>query len=222
MFGLEPKTAEELREIDHRCVWDYKIPTLLLMEHAGKGAAETAVQMNPNRRQTVIIAGKVNNGGDGFVVARFLRLWSVPVKIWIIGSEGYRKSSAPWYNHQIAKHMGIPIAHLMNELQKPELRKDINAAGLIVDAMLGTGLSGEVREPYGSIIDLINDSGNKVLAIDVPSGLNADTGEPLGKAVRATRTVSFVAPKHGFDTEQGREYCGEITLVDIGVPPELL
>ena len=86
---MEPKTAEELREIDHRCVWDYKIPTLILMEHAGKGAAETAVQMNPNRRQTVIIAGKGNNGGDGFVVARFLRLWSVPVKIWIIGSEGY-------------------------------------------------------------------------------------------------------------------------------------
>jgi hydroxyethylthiazole kinase-like uncharacterized protein yjeF len=219
---LKPKTAEELQEIDHRCVWDYKIPTLLLMEHAGKSAAGIALEMNPNRRQTVVIAGRGNNGGDGLVVARFLKLWKLPVKVWIIGSEGYRKSSAPWYNHQIAKHMGIPIAHLMSESQMPELRKDINTAGLIVDAMLGIGLSGEVREPYAGIVRLVNGSGNRVLAIDVPSGLNADTGEPMGTAVRATRTVTFVAPKHGFDTEQGREYCGEITLVDIGVPPELL
>jgi NAD(P)H-hydrate epimerase len=219
---LKPKTAEELREIDHRCVWDYKIPTLILMEHAGKGAAQVAMEMNPNRRQAVVITGKGNNGGDGFVVARFLRLWNVPVKIWIIGSEGYRKSSAPWYNHQIAKHMGIPIAHMMNESQMPELRKDLNTAGLIVDAMLGIGLSGEVREPYKGIIQLINESGNRVLAIDVPSGLNADTGEPMGTAVRATRTVTFVAPKPGFETEPGSEHCGEVTVQDIGVPPELL
>jgi NAD(P)H-hydrate epimerase len=219
---LKPKTADEIKEIDHKCVWDFKIPSLLLMEHAGKGAARIAAEMNPNRRQTVVIAGKGNNGGDGFVAARFLRLWNFPVKIWMIGAEGYRKSSAPWYNHQIAKHMGIPIAHLMSEIQVPELKKDINTAGLIVDAMLGIGLSGEVRKPYLGIIELINESGNKVLAVDVPSGLNADTGEPMGTAVRAMRTVTFVAPKPGFETEEGREYCGEVTVVDIGVPPELL
>jgi NAD(P)H-hydrate epimerase len=220
---LKAKTAEELREIDHRCVWDYKIPTLLLMEHAGRGAAQVAMGMNPSRRQTVIVAGRGNNGGDGLVVARFLRLAKIPAKVWLIGAaSGFPKSSAPWYNLQIVKHLGIPLVHFLSDTQFPELKRDLRNAGLIVDAMLGTGLSGEVRPPYSRIIGSINDSGARVLAIDVPSGLDADTGEPLGAAVKASKTVTFVAPKPAFETEQGREYCGEVVVVDIGVPPELL
>jgi NAD(P)H-hydrate epimerase len=220
---VKPKTAEELKDIDHRCIWEFRIPALLLMEHAGRGAAQVAMAMNPARRQTVVIVGKGSNGGDGLVIARFLRLANFPVKVWLVGAaSGFRKSSAPWYNHQIVKHMGIPIVHFMDESQLPELKKDICNAGLIVDALLGIGLSGEVRQPYAGIIRMINDSGTRVLAVDVPSGLNADTGEPMGHAVKATKTVTFVAPKTGFETEQGRECCGEVILVDIGVPPELL
>jgi NAD(P)H-hydrate epimerase len=220
---LEPKTAEELKEIDHRCIWEYKIPTLLLMEHAGRGAAQVAMEMNPSRRQTLIIIGSGNNGGDGLVVARFLRLANFPVKVWLLGpASGYQKSSAPWYNHQIVKHMGIPITYLMDDSQLPELKKDISTAGLVIDAMLGIGLSGDVRQPYAAIIKMTNEFGERVLAIDVPSGLDSDTGEPKGVAVRAAKTVTFVAPKPGFETEEGREYCGEVILVDIGVPPELL
>lgn len=220
---MKAKTAEELKDIDHRCVWEYRIPTLILMEHAGKGAAQVAMEMNPGRRQVVIIAGKGNNGGDGLVMARFLRLWNVPVRIWLAGGAGgYSKSSAPWYNLQMVKHLGIPLVHLMDDSQLPEMKKDIVNAGLVVDAMLGIGLSDEVRQPYTWVIKTINESGNRVLAVDVPSGLDADTGKPLGVAVRATRTVTFVAPKLGFETEEGREYCGDVTIVDIGVPPELL
>lgn len=220
---LEPKTAEEIKEIDHRCVWEYKIPSLILMEHAGSGAAQVAMEMNPSRRQTVIIVGKGNNGGDGLVVARFLRMANFPVKVWILGSASdYRKSSAPWYNHQMIKHLGIPITYLMDDSQLPELKKDISTAGLVIDAMLGIGLSGDVRQPYKAVIDMTNEFSQKVLAIDVPSGLDSDTGEPKGVAIRATKTVTFVAPKPGFVTEQGREYCGEVIIMDIGVPPELL
>ena len=220
---MKAKTAEELKEIDRRCVWDYRIPTLLLMEHAGRGAAQVAIQMNPARRQTVIVAGKGNNGGDGLVVARFLRFARIPVKVWLLGAaSGLPRTSAPWYNLQMVKHLGIPLVHFMDASQMPELRKDIRNAGLIVDALLGTGVSGEVRQPYREIIGMINESGNRVLAIDVPSGLDADTGEPLGIAVRATKTATFAALKTGFATAQSREHCGEIILVDIGVPPELL
>jgi hydroxyethylthiazole kinase-like uncharacterized protein yjeF len=219
----KPRTAEELKEIDHKCVWNYRIPTLLLMEHAGEGAAEVAARMNPSRRQTVVICGKGNNGGDGLVVARFLRLASFPVKVWQLGGvAAYSKNSAPWYNLQIVKHLGIPLVHFMDTDQMRELKRDMGNAGLIVDAMLGIGLSGEVREPYAGIIRAINESGSRVLALDVPSGLNADTGETLGVAVKADKTVTFVAPKHGFETENGREHCGEVILVDIGVPRELL
>ena len=217
------KTAEELKEIDRRCVWDYRIPALLLMENAGRGASEMAKEINPSRRQTVILVGKGNNGGDGLVVARFLRFWKVPVKVWMIGaSKGYRKNSAPWYNHQIVKRLGIPIEHYMGEAQSAAIRKDVSNAGLIVDAMFGVGLSGDVREPYAGIIGMVNDSGSKVLAIDVPSGLDSDTGEPLGIAVKALKTATFAAMKKGFENEASRKYTGEVVLIDIGVPPELL
>ncbi len=220
---MKARSAADIKEIDRRCVADYRIPSLLLMEHAGKGAAALAREMNPARRMTVIIAGKGNNGGDGLVVARWLKFASIPVKVWLVdGASGYGKNSAPWYNLQIVKYMGIPLAHFMGEAQSAELKKDIRNAGLVVDAMLGTGLSGDVREPYAGIISAINELAGEVLAIDVPSGLNADTGEPLGVAVKASKTATFAAPKLGFETEQGREYCGEIVVVDIGVPPELM
>ena len=223
MQAVEAKTAAQIKEIDRRCVEEFRIPELVLMEHAGEGAARVAMDMNPARRQVVVICGTGNNGGDGFVVARWLKLWNVPVKVWITGkTTGMREGSAAWVNLQIIKRLGIPIEHFMDPSQTKDLKKDFRGAGLVVDSMLGIGLRGEVREPYATIISEINSAGSRVLAVDVPSGLNCDTGEPGGIAVKAAKTVTFIATKPGFDTEQGRKYCGEVIVVDIGVPRELL
>lgn len=220
---MKARTCEELKEIDRKCAEEYCIPTLLLMEHAAQAAAQVVASMNPTRRQVLIIVGKGNNGGDGLALARLLKFADTPVKVWLLGgASGFAKESAPWYNLQMAKHLGVPIEHYVSDSQLAELKKGMETAGLIVDAMLGTGLSGDVRAPFADVIKAVNELGARVLAIDVPSGLDAETGEPKGVAVRASKTITFVAPKVGFATRQGGEYCGEVIVADIGVPPELL
>ncbi|MFH1422353.1 MAG: NAD(P)H-hydrate epimerase [Planctomycetota bacterium] len=217
------KSVAQLQEIDRKCESEYGIQPLILMEHAGKGAAEIIITMNPLRRTTLVVAGLGNNGGDGFVAARHLRLRKYPVRICLLGSAAkMQQGSIARINFEILKRMKIPVTEIIETDSIDMLEKEIRNAGFIVDALFGIGLKGEVRQSFAAIINTINNSEIPIISLDVPSGLDADTGISLGTAITAAQTITFVANKNGFLDPKAEKYTGKVTLVDIGVPPELL
>jgi len=210
-------TREEIRELDRIAIEDYGMPGVVLMEHAGAGAAECALEMLGGVRnaRVAVVCGRGNNGGDGYVVARLLHNKGVAVTIDLLAPRDKIVGDA-LVNLRIIEKMNLDIRAA--ERGAP----DLSAADLVVDAMLGTGLAGAVREPFLSSIKAVNAAGRPVLAIDIPSGLDANTGEVLGDCVRAARTATFALPKIGFARGRGHEMAGEVTVVDLGVPAEIL
>jgi len=210
-------TREEIREVDGIAIEDYAMPGVILMENAGRGATQMALEMlgDIEHPRVAIVCGRGNNGGDGFVVARHLHNRGVGVTVHLLAPREKIGGDA-LVNLRIAEKMKLDI----RDAAAGEL--DFAESGLIVDAILGTGLSGEVREPFRAAIRAINAAGKPVLAIDIPSGLDANTGEILGDCVRATRTATFALPKIGFRRNSGPAMCGDVTVVDIGVPREIL
>jgi len=210
-------TREEIREIDRTAIEDVGMPGVILMENAGRGAAQIALEMlgGKDDARVAIVCGRGNNGGDGFVVARHLHNAGVGVVVCLLSPRDKIGGDA-LVNLQIAERMEL-------DLRRTE-PADLDFAGcdLIVDAILGTGLSGTVREPYAAAIAAINTAGAPILAIDIPSGLDANTGDVLGVCVRADRTATFALPKIGFTRSHGPEMTGGVTVVDIGVPGEIL
>ena len=218
-------TREEIREIDRTAIEDYGMPGVILMENAGRGAAQAAAEMlgAPDGKRVVIFCGKGNNGGDGYVIARHLH--NVGARVDIVLSckpEDIYPESEAGINLGIVVNMGLPVRAADTEAGREEAAALSKRANLIVDALLGTGLSGDVRDPFLSLIRLINAADRPVLSVDIPSGLDTNTGNILRAAVRATRTATFVLPKQGFILAEGPNHVGEVTVVDIGVPRELL
>lgn len=219
---LPSLTRDQVRELDRIAIEEYGIPGVVLMENAGRACTEAAVEMLgvPSDRRVLVVCGKGNNGGDGFVVARDLANLGTGVRIiTLVPKDDILEAGGDAsVNLSIAINMDIPLQECADP---PAVRDALTAAGdcgLVVDAMLGTGISGEVREPYGTAIDAVNDAGWPVLAVDLPSGLECDTGKPLGTAVKADRTVTFVARKAGFDAPGASAYTGEVTVAAIGIP----
>ncbi len=200
----------QVREIDRRAIEEYGIPGVVLMENAGRGCAELLMRLNPNRLPTTILCGPGNNGGDGFVIARHLDNAGWPVEIFLI--DGYMPADAET-NFEIANRMKLPIHPIAEWTPK---------TGWIVDALFGTGLSRGLGKPLDAIVETVNASGRPVFSVDIPSGLDCDTGEPLGPTVRATHTATFVAPKLGFGNPKSREWTGELHAVAIGAPRRLI
>lgn len=164
------------------------------------------------RKTIAIVCGVGNNGGDGLVAARHLLNAGVKVQVCLIGKISKLKPD-PKTNLNILEKMGVKV----KRVKTLKGLKGIGKAGLIIDALFGIGLSSEVREPYASIIDFLNRSRKPILAVDVPSGLDADTGQAPGIAVKAKRTVTFVAKKKGF--RRASRYCGKVVVRDIGITP---
>ncbi|MGB9876468.1 MAG: NAD(P)H-hydrate dehydratase [bacterium] len=207
-------SSAEMQEIDRKAREDFSLPTLLLMENAGERVAEMALDMLDGRN-VVIVAGKGNNGGDGIACARHLFNLGVNVKVILLARKDEIKGDAR-ANLEIAERLGIDILELPNNI-KAYLEK----ADLIIDAIFGTGLKGEVGSPFKEAIDEINSAGKPVLSVDIPSGIG-DGGEVLGVAVKADRTVTFALPKRGLILYPGAYYAGEVYVADIGIPPQLL
>jgi NAD(P)H-hydrate epimerase len=197
------------------------VSRLLLMENAGKTVADYIERkMGAAGRKVVVVAGTGNNGGDGFVAARHLAAYGARVKVFMIGlSENIRTPEAS-LNWRIAKKMNqsIELFQLRDESFMSSIEKAISEADVVVDAIFGTGLRGELKEPYASVIGLINKSGAFKLAVDVPSGLDPLTGEVCGAAVRADATVTFHRAKKGLFARQ--DLVGELVVANIGIPPE--
>jgi len=213
-------TTEQMRELDRKATEERGIPGLTLMENAGRAVADAAARMAPDSsdRPIVIICGSGNNGGDGFVAARHLVEMGRKVQVLLVGARDAVRGDAE-ANLLRLDEVGIPVTEVT---EAEPVAGACRRAGLVVDAILGTGLSGKVRGLIGEVIDAVRTCGRRVLAVDVPSGLDADTGEPLGLAVAAEETVTMGLPKLGLFLHPGVDHAGRVTVADIGFPPDLV
>ena len=213
-------TRDENRAFDRYAIETLGLPGIVLMENAGRQIAEAARAMLAGRAKSrvVILAGPGNNGGDGFVVARHLAMAGIRAEVALLAPREKNVGDADT-NLRVLEAMGFQVRVLAVKVEAMlgELRPILAEADLVVDGLLGTGTRGEIREPYASAIGAINDARRPVLAIDIPSGLDPDTGKPLGPTVRATKTVTMAAVKVGFRKPGAAEYTGEVVLADIGV-----
>ena len=202
-------TAGEMSRADGGAQ-DLGIPGGVLMERAGVAMAEEILERYPVHR-TVVVCGGGNNGGDGFVIARELHRAGAGVSV-VATKDEY--SGDPATNLEAVRNLGVDV-------HGPEMLGGLlGRAGLVVDALLGTGFSGEVRGREAALIRQLNDAGKTTVAVDVPSGVDGSTGEVAGEAVRADLTVCAHAAKVGCVISPGREHAGETVVVEIGIPPE--
>ncbi len=216
-------TPKQMQRLDNCAREKYGIPSIVLMENAGRVSADAAMSLLPARRggKIACVCGKGNNGGDGFVCARYLINRGIKTDIFLIGSPGDLKGDAR-VNYRILQKMANFI-HRLDVLQDlKSFSKHIQGCDIVIDAIFGIGLRGEVKEPYVSIINCINKSERPVLSIDVPSGLDALTGLVLGACIKADKTVTFAFPKIGFVKNKACLYTGDVIVKDISIPGELL
>ncbi|HAX61579.1 MAG TPA: NAD(P)H-hydrate epimerase [Elusimicrobia bacterium] len=202
-------TSDEIRRLDGLAVEKFLIPSIVLMENAGKNTAEIILKkFHP--RQVTIFCGGGNNGGDGFVIARHLFNHGIKVKVFT-AQKTSKYSGDALTNLNIIRKIKIPVTYLSSQKIK------IPKVDLIVDALLGTGTKGKIREPYKKIIQKINSAKIPVVSVDIPSGIDADTGKNLGGAVKSNLTVTMVAIKKGLRIHDGRKCAGKIIVTDIGL-----
>ena len=213
-------SRQQVRKVDQRAIDEYGMLGIVLMENAGRGCAEVLCQLGIDGT-VVICCGKGNNGGDGFVMARHLELRGCDVKV-LLWCEPHKLPADAAINHEILSHTAIPRVACAGRADPDWLATEIHGADWIVDALLGTGARGEPRPPLDRVIDQLNQANCKKLAVDIPSGLDCDTGAPANSTFRADHTCSFVAPKVGFLEETAKPCVGQIHVVDIGVPRRLL
>lgn len=224
-----PLSRSQFREIDRRAIEDYGIPGVVLMENAGRGAAAIIAKLcveSPSHdaadRPVAIVCGRGNNGGDGYVIARHLHNMGRAVLLFLAAPMDSLTGDAAM-NANIARRMGL-TCHAIDAIEAVERHcDDLHEAFIIVDALLGTGFSGAMRAPFDAIIHAMNAAPRATrCAIDVPSGLDCDTGAPSPATFRADHTITFVAPKIGFAAPSAAEYVGMLHVADIGAPIELI
>ncbi len=214
-------TAAEMRELDRRAIAEVGLPSLVLMENAGRAAYQVLRREFPELSgEVAVLAGRGNNGGDGFVVARCLANAGIPVAVFLVGRRDQVGGDAR-VNLEILAHQGLEVLEVLEESHLEKALDRLARAGLIVDALLGTGLNSPVTGLLASLIQAVNQLKRQVLALDLPSGLSADTGEALGVAVRADVTVTCGWPKIGLVMSPGRDYVGRLWQADLGMPPDL-
>jgi len=225
-------SRDEVRAFDEFAINTLGIPGVVLMENAGRSCAELIKEKlaGVKRPKVCIFCGTGNNGGDGCVIARHLLTRSELVEpnsgfkvvVVLCGDRRKIKGDAK-VNLDILEAIRQPIEHLKLEEGKSGGRVKVLAAGcnMVVDALFGTGLSGQLSDGYKELLEGINRLKCPILAVDIPSGLDCDSGEPLGAAVRATYTVTFVAVKKGFTVAQSaKAYTGEVFVASIGAEPD--
>ena len=212
-------TSKQMREIDRKAIEENNLSGLTLMENAGLGIFKKLKNIYPDLRlkKVIIFAGSGNNGGDGFVIARHLYNYGVKVKVFLLASFNKIKDEAG-ENINIIDKVGVELIEA-ETVKLEEIEETIQNSDFVIDAILGTGLQGKVTGLKAKIIDLVNIASKEVVAIDVPSGLNADTGKIEGPCIKATHTITLALPKIGLLLLPGANYAGKVTDEDIGIPP---
>jgi ADP-dependent NAD(P)H-hydrate dehydratase / NAD(P)H-hydrate epimerase len=212
-------TRAEVRELDRRASAEASIPSLELMENAGHGATELALARFPDARRVLVLCGLGNNGGDGYVVARLLTTHGREVRVFSVGDQARLKGDA-LTNQRAWIDAGGALSNL-DEAALPALESALADAELVIDALFGTGLDRELDGLARAVVERANAAGKPTLALDLPSGLDADTGTVLGAAIRAEVTATFAGLKRGLCTPLGRAHAGEVHVIPIGIPAEL-
>lgn len=207
-------SRQQVRLIDRLSIERYHIPGVVLMENAARAVADVACDMLGNNigANVLVVCGGGNNGGDGLAAARHLHNREMNVQIFLTSQPGKYENEAK-VNWEIVQAMKIPVVKSLDAME-PDL---------VIDAIFGTGLIQPPRSGFEKIVGTVQGWKVPILAVDIPSGLDCDSGKPLGPAcIVATRTVTFVAEKRGFAELGAGDYLGEVTVGDIGCPRELI
>ena len=215
-------TRQEVRAFDAWAINELGVPGVVLMENAGRSCAELIKEKlaDTSEPKVCIFCGTGNNGGDGYVIARHLLNSGFEVTVVIIGDRNKIKGDAK-INLNILEGLGRPIEQLdpaAGDIDV-QVKEFADEADMLVDALFGTGLSGELRDEYVQLVQSINSLNCPVLAVDIPSGLGCDTGKVLGAVVKADYTVTFAAVKSGFTFAEASQHTGRVYVASIGVEP---
>ncbi|HZH82833.1 MAG TPA: NAD(P)H-hydrate dehydratase [Phototrophicaceae bacterium] len=215
-------TAAEMREMDRLTIHNYGVPSLTLMERAGQGIAQAIIERFPRqaKKGVLVVAGKGNNGGDGFVVARLLKKKRIPCEVALLARLDELSPDAAHNLEAFLKLNGKVTEMTVDDVNS--LRDRPRKSGLVVDAILGTGVKDEVRGLYADAITAMNGCGLPIVAVDIPSGIHTDTGVPLGVAVKAAMTVALGFAKRGEVIYPGIGSVGELITADIGIAAEAI
>ena len=216
-------TANEMQQMDRRTIESFGIPGRVLMENAGRGATRFFFNQFSDlaNKRVGVIAGRGNNGGDGFVIARYLNQSGVAAKVYLLATSTQVRGDAA-ANLKLLKPLEIPLIEIPDESSFLDHQSDMAGCDVWIDAILGTGLKSDVKGYFQRIIDFINALKKTVLAVDIPSGLNSDTGQPCGTCIRASATATFGFAKTGHMIHPGSGYTGVLEIVDIGIPPYIV
>jgi len=213
-------SRDEIRSIDRCAIETLGVPGVVLMENAGRQGADAVQELLAARggRTVAVVAGAGNNGGDGFVIARHLALRGFRTATFLVAPPDKVGGDAA-VNLGILRALGADVREV-GEGGLTRLAEDLRGFDVVVDAVGGTGIRGALRGAMATAVEQINAAGRPVAAVDIPTGLDCDTGQAAGPCVRAVLTVTFAAGKKGFDAPGSAELTGEIRVADIGVPAE--
>jgi len=215
---MRPLSRQEVRAIDRCAIEALGVPGVVLMENAGRQAADAVCDLlgGPAAKSVAVVAGAGNNGGDGFVIARHLSLRGAAVTTFLVAPPEKLTADAS-INLGVLRALGGDVRPLAGE-EVARLADLLGPFDAVVDAVGGTGISGALRGDLATAVEQINAAARPVLAVDIPTGLDCDTGEAPGPVVRAAATVTFVARKRGFDAPGAAAYTGKVIVADIGIP----
>ncbi len=220
-------TASEMQQMDQETIESFGIPGRVLMENAARGVIDVLIKTFPankyfGRNQSIgIVAGRGNNGGDGFAIARYLSCMGRSVSVYLFSERPAVKGDAA-ANMELLDALNVPIFEITDTASLAQHHAAMCHHKIWVDALLGTGLNAEVKGLFRAVIEFLNSLNRPIIAVDIPSGLNADTGMICGACIRAHTTVTFGFPKIGHMLFPGAEFTGHLETIDIGIPPHIV
>jgi NAD(P)H-hydrate epimerase len=218
-------TVEQSRLVDQIAIQQFGMLGLVLMENAGRGAADFITEHFSNQRNVLILCGPGNNGGDGLVIARHLQSRDVQVRVILVG-EPARRSSDCASNFDILRKTDVPLLELtspsLTPFQSEQIQQWMSNATLIADALLGTGSQGNIREPMASLVAAANRANAVRIAIDVPTGFDCNQGRGADGTFCAHHTLTFVATKTAFQSLHASPWLGKVHVLPIGIPKEVI
>ena len=215
-------TASEMQQMDRQTIESFGIPGRVLMENAGRGATRVLFEQFDNiiDKKVGVVAGRGNNGGDGFVIARYLAQKGSDVTVYLLAESASVKGDAA-ANLKLLLPLNVPVVEMPDEQSFLAHKTGILHQEIWIDALLGTGLKSDVKGYFKKIIEFINDLSKPVFSVDIPSGLNSDTGQVCGACIRAQATATFAFAKTGHILFPGAEYTGYLEIIDIGIPDHI-
>ncbi len=215
--------SSEIQEMDRETIESFGLPGMVLMENAGRGAFGILQKTFPDirKKRVGVASGRGNNGGDGFVIARYLSGIGVKATVYLFAQRSSVKGDAAT-NLNLLDHLGVSVREITDKTSLLQNQDEMSKNEIWVDAIFGTGLNSEVKDFFKIVIDFLNSLKRPIVSVDIPSGLNADTAMPSGAVIRAHTTVTFGFPKTGHILFPGADFTGNLEIIDIGIPPHIV